>query len=71
MLKDSEVEVSENLTYVEEPVTIADYKIKQLRKRTIPMVNVIWKNHGIEEATWETKEKMKRDYPHLFRDSGN
>ena len=71
VLKDSEVEVLENLTYVEEPMTIADYKIKQLRKRTIPMVKVIWKNHGIEEATWETEEKMKRDYPHLFRDSGN
>ena len=71
VLKDSEVEVSENLTYVEEPVTIADYKIKQLRKRTIPMVKVIWKNHGIEEATWETEEKMKRDYPCLFYHSGN
>ena len=27
------------------------------------MVRVVWKNHGIEEATWETEEKMKREYP--------
>ena len=71
VLKDSEVEVSENLTYVEEPMTIVDYKVKQLRKCAIPMVKVIWKNHGVEEATWETEEKMRRDYPHLFHESGN
>ena len=71
VLKDSEVEVSENLTYVEEPMTIMDYKVKQLRKRAIPMVKVIWKNHGIKDATWETEEKMRRDYPSLFPESGN
>ena len=71
VLKDSEVEISENLTYVEEPVTIVDYKVKQLRRREIPMVKVIWKNHGIEEATWETEEKMRRNYPYLFQESSN
>ena len=35
------------------------------------MVKVIWKHHGVEEATWETEEKMRQDYPHLFNDSGN
>ena len=71
VLRDSEVEISENLSYIEEPISIVDRKVKQLRKREISMVKVIWKNHGIEEATWETEEKMKRDYPHLFPDSGN
>ena len=61
---------TDNLSYVEEPVRIADYRIKQLRNREIPMVKVVWKNHGVEEATWETEEKMKRDYPQLFHDPG-
>lgn len=30
------------------------------------MVKVICRNCGIEKATWETKEKLKRSYPHLF-----
>ena len=34
------------------------------------MVKVLWKNHGVEEATWETEAKMRQDYPHLFHDSG-
>ena len=66
VLKDSEVQVYENLTYVEEPVSIVDQKVKQLRKRSILMVKVMWKNHGITEATWETEEKMRKNYPHLF-----
>ena len=71
MLKESEVEISENLSYVEEPIKIVDHKVKQLWDREIPMVKVVWKNHGVEEATWETAEKMRRDYPQLFDDPGN
>ena len=41
VIKDSEVQLSENLSYVEEPVRIVDRKIKQLRNREIPMVKVI------------------------------
>ena len=66
MIKDSEIKISVNLSYVEEPIRIVDHKIKKLRNREIPMVKVVWKNHGIEEATWETAEKMKRNYPQLF-----
>ena len=56
MIKDSEVKIAENLSYIEEPVSIVDHRIKQLRQREIPMVKVNWKNHGVEEATWETGE---------------
>ena len=41
VIKDSEVEISENLSYVEEPIRNVDRKIKQLRNREIPMVKVI------------------------------
>ena len=71
VLKDSEVTLSENLSYVEEPVQIVDRRVKQLRQREISMVKVLWKHHSIKEATWETEEKMRRDYPQLFSESGN
>ena len=70
VIKDLDVEISDDLSYVEEPVRIVDHRAKQLRKRDIPMVKVLWKNHGVEEATWETAEKMQQNYPHLFHDSG-
>ena len=70
MLKTSEIEIVENLNYVEKPVIIMDNGRKQLRNCGIPMVKMVWRSHGIEEATWETEEKMKRDCPHLFHDTG-
>ena len=70
VLRNEPVEIKENLSYIEEPVQILDYKIKQLRNRSIPLVKVLWRNHSKEEATWETEENMRRSYPYLFSDSG-
>ena len=70
MLKDQAIEISNDLSYIEEHVPIVDHKVKQLRNCEIPIVKVIWKNHSIEEATWETEEKMRKEYPHLFGDIG-
>ena len=60
------VEISENLTYIEYPVEILDRKEQLLRTKTIPMVMVLWRNHSIEEATWEREEEMREKYPYLF-----
>ena len=49
-----QLEISPDLTYEEEPVTILDWKDKVLRNKTICMVKVLWRNHSVEEATWET-----------------
>ena len=45
------LEISPDLTYEEEPVTILDWKDKVLRNKTIRMVKVLWRNHSVEEAT--------------------
>ena len=66
VLKNEEVEIADNLSYVEEPVRIIGHKTKQLRNREIPLVKVLWRNHSQEEATCETEENMKREYPYLF-----
>ena len=52
--------------YEEEPVEILDKSVKKLRNKTVPMVKVLWRNHSTEEATWETEEAMRTEYPHLF-----
>ncbi|XP_040967918.1 uncharacterized protein [Gossypium hirsutum] len=60
-----EIEVRPNLTFDEEPVQILNRDIKVLRRKSIPLV-VLWRNHSSEEATWEPKEAVRRQYPHLF-----
>ena len=58
------------MTYKEEPVKILDRKVKMLRTKTIPMVKVLWRYHDVREATWETEEQMRKQYPHLFNNPG-
>ncbi|XP_019253737.1 PREDICTED: uncharacterized protein LOC109232429 [Nicotiana attenuata] len=62
------IEVSPDLTYEEEPIQILAHEIKELRKKRIPLVKVLWRNHSGEEAAWEREEDMRVQYPHLFRD---
>ncbi|KAK6143246.1 hypothetical protein DH2020_023594 [Rehmannia glutinosa] len=57
----------ENLSYTERPIRIIDQQVRQLRKREIPMVKVVWQNHNRDEdATWEMEEDMRNQYPELF-----
>ena len=55
------------MSYEEQPVEILDRKEKELRNKKIPLVKVLWRNHEVEEATWEREEEMKTKYPQLFR----
>ncbi|KAM1000931.1 hypothetical protein ACFX2A_007626 [Malus domestica] len=60
------LEINSDLTYDEEPVTMLDWKDKELRNKIVHMVKVLWKNHSVEEATWETNDRMREMYPRLF-----
>jgi len=60
------LQVQEDLKYEELPVQILDLKEKQLRTKTIPLVKVLWRNHDVEEASWELENEIRNKYPHLF-----
>ena len=66
MLRDQPVELKEDLTYEERPIQIVDRKDQVLRNKVIPLVKVLWMNHGRDEATWERENQMQTRYPHLF-----
>jgi hypothetical protein len=51
---------------VEEPVKIVDKKEQVLCAKTIPIIKVLWHNHGVEEASWEAEHDMQSHYPYLF-----
>jgi hypothetical protein len=51
---------------VEEPMKIVDKKEQVLRTKTIPIVKVLWHNHGVEEASWEVEHDMQSRYLYLF-----
>ncbi|XP_018504636.2 uncharacterized protein LOC108867711 [Pyrus x bretschneideri] len=66
MISPQPLEINPDLTYEEELVTILDCKDKVLRNKTVRLVNVLWRNHLMEEATWETEDRMRDMYPRLF-----
>ena len=60
--------LDDKLAYEEVPVEILAREQKILRKKTINLVKVLWRNHLTEEATWELEDKMRERYPYLFSD---
>ncbi|XP_052882730.1 uncharacterized protein LOC128291590 [Gossypium arboreum] len=63
------IKVRPDLT-IEELVQILDRDVKVLRRKSISLVKVLWQNHSTEEASWEPKDSMRQQYPHLFRSGG-
>ncbi|XP_071917060.1 uncharacterized protein [Coffea arabica] len=68
VLKPEEINIDESLTYEERPVQILDRKVKELRIKRIPLVKILWRNHEVEEVTWEVEEEIRAKYPELFSD---
>ncbi|TYK04826.1 pol protein [Cucumis melo var. makuwa] len=61
------LQISENLSYEEQLVEILAREVKKLRSREISLVKVLWRNHGVEEATWEREEDMRAQHPSCLR----
>lgn len=61
-----EIQVDDQLRFVEEPVEILEQGVKKLRQSTIPIVKVRWNSRLGPEYTWERRDQMRLKYPHLF-----
>ncbi|KAA3465962.1 reverse transcriptase [Gossypium australe] len=60
VISPSEIEIQPDMTYNEEPIRIISREVKQLRNKSIALVKVLWQKHGVEEATWEPEEAMRK-----------
>ncbi|GAV90801.1 Chromo domain-containing protein [Cephalotus follicularis] len=66
VLRVEPIQVHKDLSYDEQPMRILDYKEQIMRTKTIPLAKVLWRNYGVEEATWEFEQMMRQEYPHIF-----
>ena len=46
-----DIQVQSGFTFDEEPKTILNREVKQLRNKQVPLIKVFWQHHGMEEAT--------------------
>lgn len=58
--------ILDGLSYEELPVEILDQQVCRLRTKDVALVNVLWRYHKVEEATWDAEEDMKSKYLFLF-----
>jgi hypothetical protein len=65
-LPTEDLEVQEDLTYIEKPTQILETANRVTRRSTISMCKVKWGHHSEEEATWEREDDLKAKYPELF-----
>ena len=68
VVSSEKIELRLDLTYEEEPVEILVREVRELRNKRIPLVKVLWRNHKTEQATWESEEAMRQQYPQLFNE---
>ncbi|XP_019171995.1 PREDICTED: uncharacterized protein LOC109167435 [Ipomoea nil] len=66
VLPSEEIPLDEDLTYEERPLRILDFKMRDTRRKSVKIIKVWWKDHGVEEATWELESTMREQYPELF-----
>jgi hypothetical protein len=60
------LEVQEDLTYIEKPTQILETADRVTRRNTIRLCKVKWGHHWEEEATWEREDDLRAKYPELF-----
>ncbi|KAA3470766.1 reverse transcriptase [Gossypium australe] len=64
----SDIEIRSDMSYEEESIRILACGVKELRKKKISLIKVLWHRHRMEEATWEPEDSMRQQYPNLFND---
>lgn len=55
-----------NLTYPEGPLRIGERRIRKLKNREIPQVQVFWGKQRRVIVTWEDEERFRATHPELF-----
>nr|GEX43808.1 putative reverse transcriptase domain-containing protein [Tanacetum cinerariifolium] len=53
-----EIEIDENLSFVEEPIKIVKQDVRKLKQRRITLVKVHWNSRQGAEYTWEHKDQL-------------
>ena len=70
--KDDEVlakileDLQPNMTLKARPVRVLEKRIKELRRKKIPLIKVLWDCDGVTEETWEPEARMKARFKKWF-----
>jgi hypothetical protein len=60
------VQIQKDLQYLEKLVKILDSAIRKTRNSEVKLCKVQWSTEGEEEATSESEDSLRKEYPYLF-----
>ena len=49
---------------------IMDSRKQVLRGKNVRVVKLLWQHRGVEEATWESEDTVRANYPLLLDEEG-
>jgi hypothetical protein len=67
-LEEETVQIQKDLQYREKLAKILDSAVRKTRTSEVKLCEVQWSREGKEEATWESEDFLRREYPYLFPD---
>jgi hypothetical protein len=65
-IEEETIQIQKDLQYQEKPVKILDSTVRKTRNAEVRLCKVQWSREGEEEATWESEDSLRREYPYLF-----
>jgi hypothetical protein len=67
VIEQQAIEIEPDLSYIEQPLQILDTKERSTRRKKIKMYKILWDHHTVEEATWETKDYLQKNFPEFLK----
>jgi hypothetical protein len=58
-----DVTLEPDFTYSEHPIRVLEQKDRITRRRILKFYKVQWNQHTEEEATWETRDFLEKNFP--------
>jgi hypothetical protein len=67
IIEQKAIEIELGLSYVEQPLQILDTKERIIRRKNIKMYKIFWDHHTVEEATWESEDYLRKNFPDFLK----
>jgi uncharacterized protein involved in tolerance to divalent cations len=65
-IEEEAIQIQKDLQYREKPLKILDSAVRKTRSSEVRLCKVQWSREGEEEATSESEDSLRREYPYLF-----
>jgi hypothetical protein len=60
------IQIQKDLQYREKPIRFLDSAVRRTRNSEVRLCKVQWSRDGEEEATCESEDSLRKEYPYLF-----